>query len=137
MDNFSDLRVLIIDSHPITLKVILESIEALPNIRVVGHSGSGDEAIDLVRMLMPDIVLIDLRLHTMSGIRVSQHILAEFPSTCVFCMSAHIDEYGFDSIENTGAIKIIPKEKIIDALVEYLEEQSAKANKGFTNQGGC
>ncbi|MCF6467898.1 response regulator transcription factor, partial [Nonomuraea sp. MG754425] len=56
------LRVLIVDDHPVVREGLRGMLEREPDIEVVGEAGSGGEAVAVVPLLRPDVVLMDLRM---------------------------------------------------------------------------
>ena len=62
MKDAAKIKVLIVDDHPIMRVGIAAIIEATPDMTVVAQAGSGEEAVELFEKLLPDIMLMDLRL---------------------------------------------------------------------------
>ena len=60
---------------------------------VVGQCGNASELVDLVRELLPDLVIVDIRMpptHTTEGLEAAEAIREEFPDTAVVALSAHV-----------------------------------------------
>jgi DNA-binding NarL/FixJ family response regulator len=68
------IRILIADDHPMLREGVLAVVEMQPDMTVVGEAASGDEAVASFERLKPDIVLMDLRMPGMSGLRAIQSI---------------------------------------------------------------
>lgn len=62
------IRILLVDDHPMLRQGVAQLIEMEDDLKVVGQVGSGEEAIDQVQVLKPDMVLLDLNMKGMSGI---------------------------------------------------------------------
>ena len=62
------------------------------DLDVVGEAGSGAEALELVRSLTPDVVLMDVRMPTMDGIEATRLLKADFPDVGVVALSGHEDQ---------------------------------------------
>jgi two-component system, NarL family, response regulator len=72
----STIRVLVVDDHPIMRVGIAAIIQATPDMTTVAQAGSGEEAIELYEMHLPDITLVDLRLPGISGVDVIRTVIA-------------------------------------------------------------
>ncbi len=78
----SPIRVLIVENDPKICAAFRSLIESEPDMEIVGEASSGREAIDSVRRLAPDVVLLDLDLPATNGIEVVRHYGVEnFPPT--------------------------------------------------------
>lgn len=84
-----DLRVLLADDHPVVREGLRAMLEPTPGIEVVGQAGSGEEAVALAARLMPDIVLLDLRMGGMDGVAATGHILRGSPATRVVILTTY------------------------------------------------
>ncbi len=73
------IRVMIVDDHGMVRFGLRGYIETIPSMSVVGEAGSGEEAIELLKTLDVDIVLMDLVLPGMSGAQAIQHMRDCFP----------------------------------------------------------
>ena len=76
------VRVLIVETDPAMRATFRSLIESEPDMEIVGEAGSGREAIDSVRRLAPDVVLLDVELPEMNGIQIVRDYGVErFPAT--------------------------------------------------------
>jgi two-component system chemotaxis response regulator CheB len=86
-------------------------LESDPQIKVVGVARNGQEAVDLVRALRPDVVTMDIRMPVMDGFQATQAIMAEHP-TPILVISASVGsddlKISFNAIQ-AGALDIIEK----------------------------
>jgi DNA-binding NarL/FixJ family response regulator len=82
-------RVLLIDDHPMFragIRLLLQSLPA--GIVVVGESSTGAAALDLVRELSPDLLLLDLHLPDLNGLEVARQLLAHCPGLKIILLTA-------------------------------------------------
>ncbi len=79
--------VVIIDDHPLFRKGIRQLLELEPGLEVVAEASSGEEGIDLVLAHRPDMVLLDLNMKGLGGIKTLQIIKKQCPSTCVVILT--------------------------------------------------
>ena len=85
--------VLAVDDQPVFLRAVRELINATTEMFVVGEAGRGEEAVELVESLRPDLVLMDVYMPGLGGLQAAREIKAAHPSTVVALLSTtHPDE---------------------------------------------
>jgi len=105
----SKIRVLVVDDHTIVRDGICSLLGLTPDIEVVGEAANGKEALEVLRKLMPDVVLMDLAMPVMGGLEATRQIAKEFPRIKVLALTQYDDrEYVFPIIE-AGACGFISK----------------------------
>ena len=86
------IRVVLIDDHEIVRNGLRFSLDGEPSVQIVGEADDGPTGIGLVEDTRPDVVLLDVRLPSMSGVDVCGIILLRAPETRVVILSAFGDE---------------------------------------------
>jgi CheY-like chemotaxis protein len=86
------LRVLVVEDHPLFRKGVVALLEAVPDFAVAGVAVSGEEAVARAAELRPDVVLMDLQLPGMSGIEATRAIVGAQPDVRVLVLSLFEDE---------------------------------------------
>ena len=114
------ITIILVDDHEVVRKGVHAYLETLPDFRVVGEASSGEEAIDLVMELIPDVVLMDLIMPGLDGVETIRRIKKISPRTQVVVLTSyHEDVHIFPALK-AGAISYILKdmkmEKLVDAL---------------------
>ena len=103
------IKVLVADDHTIVRDGICALLRLAGDIEVVGEAANGKEALEMVRKLMPDVVLMDISMPVMGGLEATRRIHKEFPRTKVLVVTQYDDkEYVFPVIE-AGAAGFISK----------------------------
>ncbi|MBA7700568.1 Oxygen regulatory protein NreC [subsurface metagenome] len=103
------IRVLVVDDHPIVRDGICSLLGLTPDIEVVGEASNGIEALEMVRKLMPDVVLMDTAMPLMGGFEATRRNDKEFPGIKVLAFTQYDDkEYVFPVIES-GACGFVSK----------------------------
>ena len=119
------LRVLIVDDHPVFCQGLRRILEATPDIAVAGVARDGEEALNMARQLTPDVILMDINLPSMNGMQVTRLIKAELPNIGVIMLTAYHDESQVLHAVRAGASAYYPKdvtpEKLIDAIRQVHE----------------
>jgi len=85
------VRVLVVDDNAGFRESLLSLLEA-GNLQVVGEAGTGLEALELMPVLEPDVVLMDVRMPTMDGIEATRKLKDGFPEVGVVALSGHEDQ---------------------------------------------
>jgi len=114
------ITILLVDDHEVVRKGVRAYLETQPDFRVVGEASSGEEAIDFVTELIPDVVLMDLIMPGMDGIETTRCIKKVSPRTQVVVLTSfHEDAHIFPALK-AGAISYILKDMKMDRLAETL-----------------
>ena len=77
------MKVLIVDDHPVTRQGLRSALSSSKEVEVVGEASNGDEAIEAVKQLHPEVVFMDVRMPGMSGIEATKEIRDAMPDTKV------------------------------------------------------
>jgi len=114
------IQVMLVDDHEMVragLKVLLEQ---MPDIHVVGEAASGFQAIERVKQLQPDVILMDLAMPGMDGIEAIQRILAILPGQHILVLTGFLDEERLIQAIRAGAQgcvdKTIPPEDLVQSI---------------------
>jgi len=103
------IRVLVVDDHTIVRDGICALLALSGDIEVVGEAANGNEALERVKELQPNVVLMDIAMPIMGGLEATRRIHREFPRTRVIVLTQYDDkEYVFPIIE-AGASGFISK----------------------------
>ncbi len=114
------VKVLVVDDHEIVREGIRMVLATDPELEVVGVASSGEEAIEKVRELEPDVVLMDIGMPGLSGFEATRRIRESHPNTQVVALTVHDSEgYVFQMLQAgaTGyVVKRAPAEDVIMAV---------------------
>jgi two-component system response regulator NreC len=103
------IRVLIADDHTIVRDGICALLALAPDIEVVGEAENGMVALDKVRELVPDVVLMDIAMPMMDGLEATRRIRKEFPGTKVLVLTQYAEKGHIFPIIEAGAQGFISK----------------------------
>ena len=114
----SDIRVLIVDDHPVVRTGIRNMLEPAMGISVVGEASTGSEALQMIESLQPNVVLLDMKLPDMSGIDVIKQIYEAKSSSRVLGLSSYDDREFISQLLNYGASGYLLKEEVPEYIIE-------------------
>lgn len=114
------IRILIVDDQPVVCEGLKVMINADPDLEVVGVGHSGADAIELLSVHHPDLILMDLKMPIMNGIHATRRIREQYPDVTVLILTTYVDEeWIFDAIRAGAAgyiLKDSPRETILAAI---------------------
>jgi DNA-binding NarL/FixJ family response regulator len=116
------VRVLIVDDSRLSRVGVKTTLNiAKPQVELVGEAEEGTQAIELVGRLLPDVVLMDIGMPIMDGVRATQIIKKQFPDVKVVMLTSHEEEQdvldAFHSGANSYCLKEIPPEMLIHVIL--------------------
>jgi len=114
------IRLLLVDDHEIVRTGLRMLCQAEPDMEIAGEVGSGDEAIAAVESLSPDVVIMDVAMPGMSGIKATRRIKKASPQTVVLALTMYEDEQYFFEMLRAGASGYVPKRAAADDLVSAI-----------------
>lgn len=86
------IRILLVDDHDIVRLGLMALLKNQPDMEVAGEAGTASEGIKLVEKLIPDVVLMDIRLPGGGGIDACEQITSRFPSCVVVMLTSFADD---------------------------------------------
>ena len=103
------IRVLIADDHALVRAGIRALVERIDAVVVVGEAGKGSEALELVRQLSPDLILLDITMPDGNGFEVLDQVTKLYPEIKVIVLTVHeAGEYALRAVRE-GAAGYLPK----------------------------
>lgn len=109
-------RVVVVDDHPVFRKGLIALLRA-SDFDVVGEAGSGLEATEMVALLLPDVVLMDLGLPEMGGITATERIVATHPDVRVVVITMYDDDESVRAVLEAGASGYVVKDSSPDQII--------------------
>lgn len=113
-------QVLVVDDQALVRVGLRKILEAEPDLLVAGEAADGQDAVREARRLLPDVVLMDIRMPVLDGIEATRRIVAELPGTKVLMLTTFgLDQYVFSSLRAGASgfmLKDAPPEEIAAAV---------------------
>lgn len=114
------IRILLADDHTILRTGLKMLIGAASDLEVVGEAANGEEAVAMAQRLEPDVVLMDISMPGLDGIRATRAIKRSLPTVRVLMLTMHEDdEYLFRTIQAGGSGYVLKKaadDEVLDAI---------------------
>ena len=111
------LKVLVVDDHPVWRDGVRADLERSGFAEVVGEAADGGEAVERALETMPDVVLMDLQLPSVSGVEATRRIVESAPHVKVLVLSASAEEADVLEAVKAGAAGYLLKSSTSDEVV--------------------
>ena len=121
-------RLVLADDHHLLRRGFRSLLSGEPGLEVVGEASTGLEAIEICRRLVPDLVLMDVRMPEMDGITATRQIKRDHPGVSVLMVTMHENpDYLLEALDAGAAgyvLKDAPAERLINAVFRTLDGES-------------
>ncbi|MBM4462415.1 MAG: response regulator transcription factor [Chloroflexi bacterium] len=115
------IKVLIADDHALVRDGIRALLALVSDVEVVGEAANGIEALEKVRELAPDVVLMDLAMPVLGGLEATRRIRREFPGTKVLALTQYEDSESVVPIIEAGACGFVTKVAAFSELASAIQ----------------
>ncbi|WP_367988792.1 response regulator [Vibrio sp. NTOU-M3] len=122
------IKVVIVDDHQVVLDGFIARLEMESDIDVVGTASNGIEALDVVKRLLPDVILMDVSMPLMNGIDATRVIKEELADAKVLMLTMHDNREYIMKVMQSGAVGYMLKEISADKMVQAIKT----VNQGST-----
>jgi two-component system response regulator NreC len=107
-----EIRLLVVDDHPVVRAGLRMLLAAQPDITVVGEATDGEMAVARALELKPDVVVMDLTMEGMDGLTATREIVSRLPETKVLALTMHSDQEYLRRTLEAGATGYLLKEAV-------------------------
>lgn len=116
------IKILLVDDHQIVRDGIKSLLSDSPEIEIIGEAQNAYEFFELLKSTIPNIVLLDIALPSMSGIEVSKILSVEFPQIKILMLSMYTSEDFIFNALKSGIQGYLPKNTTRDELLLAINE---------------
>jgi DNA-binding NarL/FixJ family response regulator len=121
----SEIKMLIVDDHPLLRRGIRQLLEGEPDFQVVAEAGDGEEALDLADKFQPDVVIMDIGLPKLNGLEATKRIKIKHSATAVLVFTVYDDEEYILGLFEAGAAGYLLKNAYGKDLISAIRNVSA------------
>ena len=122
------IRVLIVDDHQLVRQGVIALLTKAPDVEIGGEARDGKEALEAADRLTPDVVLMDIEMPRMDGLRATKELVARHPESKVLILSMRSDEVVVREAKRVGARGYLFKNSNREELIAAIR---------IVNEGGC
>ena len=123
------IRVLLVDDVENVRQTLREILATYPNFEVVGEACNGEEALEAVQVLKPSVVVMDINMARLDGIKATMLIKRVYPHVVVVGLSVYANDDTRQAMTAAGATSVISKEAAVeqlrDEIIESINRRSA------------
>lgn len=121
-------RILLVEDHPMFRKGLRRMLEDSGRFTVVGEAQNGHEAIHQADIHHPELILIDVQLPGVTGLKVARVLKKQNPTSKIVFLSMHVDDERLFEAIRAGAVAYITKDTDAETLIDALRRVSAGEN---------
>ncbi len=115
-----EVRLLLVDDQRLMREGLRTLLEMEPGLTVAGEAGNGQEALDAYARLLPDVVLMDVRMPVLDGVEATRRLRQRWPAARVIILTTFDDdEYVFEGLR-AGALGYLLKDVSIHELADAI-----------------
>ena len=111
------IRLMLIEDHAMVRAGFRMLLEAQPDMEIVGEASSGDEGLEMLAKLAPDVILLDITMPGMGGIETAQEIRKRLPDVKILAVTIHDDLAYLMQMLDAGVDGYLPKRAAAPDLV--------------------
>ena len=116
------MKVLIVDDHKALRRAVAMQLRMEPDIELVGEAENGEAAIASARSLQPDVIVMDVQMPIMDGVKATRIIHQEFPGMSIIAFTMFQSQDQSAAMHEAGAMRYMEKGGRADALLKAIRE---------------
>ena len=109
----SPIKIVVVDDHAEIREFVRSVLHRPPEWELVGEAGDGVVAVEVVKQLQPDIVIMDVEMPRLDGIEATKRITSSVPQSIVIGFSTYTDPFTRGAMKAAGSVAFVPKEEVL------------------------
>ena len=118
----TETTLVIVDDHPLFRQGVVDLLAMEPWVKIVGQAATGEEALELIRTLQPDIAIVDVNLPKMNGQQVTHQVVNEKLHTRIILLTGYDDSEQIIHAAWSGAAAYCAKDIEPDSLKQVIKD---------------
>jgi two-component system chemotaxis response regulator CheB len=114
-------RILVADDNPLIRKMLCKIFSGHQTLEICDEAVDGREAIEKAERHQPDLIILDLAMPVMDGLKAAQAICKIMPSVPIILFTLHAKTISDFDLKDSGITRVVPKTEMI-SLVDHAEE---------------
>ncbi len=114
------MKILIVDDHQIVRDGISLLLMKNNDIEIVGEASNGDELLQMLKSIIPDIIILDISMPKITGIELTKIITEKYPTIKIIIFSSHSQGENVVAAIKAGAKGVLPKNTIREELMQAI-----------------
>lgn len=115
------INILIVDDHSVVRQGLKMFLGLDPELKVIGEAANGSQALEMVKQLKPDVVLMDLMMPVMDGVTATQEIRRKMPDVEVIALTSVLEDASVIGAVRAGAIGYLLKDTQAEELCRAIK----------------
>jgi two-component system invasion response regulator UvrY len=115
------IQILLVDDHDLVRAGLKRILEDVKNIKVIGEACTGEEAIQMVRLRKPDVVIMDVNMPGIGGLETTRKILQIDANIKIIVVTVHVEEPYPTRMLEAGAAGYLTKSCAVDEIVVAIQ----------------
>ncbi|HSQ26538.1 MAG TPA: response regulator transcription factor [Anaerolineales bacterium] len=120
MSPIQPIRVMLVDDHAMVRRGLATFLKVFDDLELAGEAASGQAAIELCGQVLPDVILMDLKMPDMDGATATRLILQKFPMVQVVALTSFKEQHVVQNALKAGAISYLLKDVSADELARAI-----------------
>lgn len=116
------ITVFLADDHTVVRQGLRALLVAEDDIEIIGEAGDGRTAVQMVKKLLPDVVVMDIAMPQLNGLEATRQITHALPSTKVLVLSSYSDDEYVQQVTEAGAAGYLIKQTAANDLLKAIRE---------------
>lgn len=125
------IRILLADDHTVVRQGLRALLDAEEDIEIVGEAENGRQALQLVKKLLPDVVVMDIAMPVLNGVEATRQITRYVPNVKVLVLSTYSNDEYVEQLTEAGAAGYLVKQTAANDLLKAIRE-AFKGNAFFS-----
>jgi DNA-binding NarL/FixJ family response regulator len=125
------ISVLLVDDHTVVREGLRALLAVETDIQIVGEAETGRQAVQMVKQLLPDVVVMDIAMPSLNGLEATRQITKQAPATKVLVLSSYGDDEYVQLLTEAGAAGYLVKQTAANELLKAIRE-AHKGNAFFS-----
>lgn len=120
------MRVLLVDDHAMVRQGLRSILDSYLDVVVLGEACDGQEAVNAVGALRPNLVMMDINMPIMDGITATRLIKTRYPHIAIIGLSVNVDVQNEAAMIEAGGALLLTKEAAVEKLYSVMKQAIKK-----------